>query len=385
MAGGFKLSLVPDVAPFVAGMAKAQESLEDTADSLDDLARTAQTQARTAGQDIAKGIDGGTEKATGSVDDLVVSFREMAKAGQRASKDTGDDIGRNIKDGTDEAEGGLKEFGEEANSTARETAASFDGSADSITGAFQEVAANAFAGFGPAGALAGLALAAGLGTFWASWTENAEKSKQTVSDMYQDMLDSGAEFVSKEFITQQISAIYDAAQEGVIKVKELRELANASDIAEPLLARALVGDEQARQEVTTAIAEQRLAINEALDQATAKGENIAPVLAPAIQALQDIEDRISGSAEGFTEAQQNAEAARAAIDRIIAPTQGVAASAEDARAKYNGLGQEISKMPTVITPTVDMSEAERNVREFLSRPRRLVIGVSATPGAPQVV
>lgn len=366
MAGGFKLSLVPDVGPFVAGMAKAEQSLEDTADALDDLARDAQRKGRDAGQDIGKGIDAGTDKATESVDDLVVSFREMAKAGQRASKDTGDDIGRNVKRGTDDAEDGLSNFKDEANSTARETAASFDGSADSIAGAFQEVAANALGGFGPAGALAGLALAAGLGTFWTSFQENSEKAQQRVSDMYQDMLESGAEFVSKEFIADEINKIYDNADDAVVKVKELQELANSTKIAEPLLARALVGDEEARKEVRSEIARQRLAINEALDDATAKGSNLAPTFAPAMEALREVEDRVAGVSDEFTTAQANASAARAAIEGITAPTNGVARSAEDAMSKFDGLGRKIADLTPEVTVkvTADTSNAERAIRRF---------------------
>lgn len=71
--------------------------------------------------------------------------------------------------------GGLSEFRDEANSTAREAAASFDGSAESTADAFQEVAANAFAGFGPAGAAAGIAAAVGLGVALAKLNEISEE------------------------------------------------------------------------------------------------------------------------------------------------------------------------------------------------------------------
>ncbi len=72
-------------------------------------------------------------------------------------------LGKKTKKAAEEGKSGMDDFKQEANQTARESAASFDGSAESIVDVFQEVAANAFQGFGPAGAVAGLAIAAGIG------------------------------------------------------------------------------------------------------------------------------------------------------------------------------------------------------------------------------
>lgn len=77
---------------------------------------------------------------------------------------------------------GLSEFRDESGSTAREAAASFDGSAESIGEVFQEVAANAFAGFGPAGAIAGVAAAAGLGIALSKLTEISEATNEAAEE-----------------------------------------------------------------------------------------------------------------------------------------------------------------------------------------------------------
>lgn len=157
------ISLIADVKSFLTGIGKSEDALDELSGSLDDMAADAQQAGREAGDDVARGIESGTKDATGSVDKLERSFREMARAVSKDAKQAGDDVGDEMRHGTDEASEGVDELGREAGSTARETAASFDGSAESIAGAFQEVAANAFAGFGPAGAAAGLAVAAGLG------------------------------------------------------------------------------------------------------------------------------------------------------------------------------------------------------------------------------
>jgi hypothetical protein len=75
----------------------------------------------------------------------------------------GTDAGKKISKGLDGAKGGLNDFKQEGKQTSAEVAASFDGSAESIAGGFQELAANAFSGFGPAGAAIGAAIALGMG------------------------------------------------------------------------------------------------------------------------------------------------------------------------------------------------------------------------------
>lgn len=317
------------------------------------------------GENAFEGIDDSAKDAAKVIDrDLTDALKDVGKA----SKKAGDDIGDDIKRGTREAGEGLGTFKDEARETARESAASFSGTADDIADSFQEVAANALSGFGPIGAAAGIALAAGFGTLYSRIQGDTEKAKEAVSSMYQDMLESGADFLTKEHVAEQIKLIYDGADDAAIKIKELRELATTADIPEPLLARALVGDKAAREEIATAISSQRLKINEALDEATAKGGNLAPTLAPAIEALLDIERKVAGTAEGFTEAQRNADAARAAINGVTGATQGAASSAEDARSKYDGLGRKISEIPVNKTVTVrveaDLSAAQRAIKRM---------------------
>jgi uncharacterized phage infection (PIP) family protein YhgE len=342
----------------------AEQGLEKVADGFDDAAKSADKLGDEGAKSGEKVEDAAKDAAKAIDRDLTEALKDAGKA----SKKTGDDIGDDIKRGADEAGDGLDNFKDEANGTAREVAASFDGSAESIAGGFQEVAANALSGFGPLGAAAGIALAAGFGTLFSRIQGDTERAKQAVSDMYDDMLESGADFLSKEFVTDQLNKIYKGAEDAAISIEDLRKLATDSEIPEPLLARALVGDKAAQEEVKSAISARRLEINEALDEATAKGGNLAPVLAPAIQALQDIEDEVAGTAESFAGTQRNAQAARDAINGVIGATTGAASSADDARAKYDGLGRKISEIPTERTITVkvaaDTTEAQRQIKRL---------------------
>lgn len=160
---GISIPILSDVKDFVVGAKKVGTSVEDIADSLDDLARDAKKAGSKTGDALSDGVKDGVKDADRQLEKLEDGFAELARATKADSKKTGDALGDSVKKGTREAGEGLSEFKDEANSTAKESAASFDGSANSIADLFQELAANSFSGFGPAGAAAGIAVAAGLG------------------------------------------------------------------------------------------------------------------------------------------------------------------------------------------------------------------------------
>jgi len=200
---GISINFLADVKNFLRGTKNVEDELDDVADSLDDLARDG---------------DQATEK-------LEKSFRDLANE----TKQAGDDIGRDFKRGTREAAEGVSELKDEANSTAREAAASFDGSAESIVDAFQEVAANAFAGFGPAGAVAGLAMAAGIGLAVKGFQDNeaaADELKQKVSELTQQYIEAGR--IGEVSLEDYIEAIKQLATESDDAELSLRDISDAA-------------------------------------------------------------------------------------------------------------------------------------------------------------
>ncbi|WP_353708964.1 hypothetical protein ABRQ22_06580 [Cellulosimicrobium sp. ES-005] len=76
------------------------------------------------------------------------------------------DVEAEVRADTDRASKGLDGFRDEAGQSGREAAASFSGGFDDVTDTVQEIAANAFAGFGPIGSAAGIVAAAGLGVLF---------------------------------------------------------------------------------------------------------------------------------------------------------------------------------------------------------------------------
>lgn len=179
-----KIKWLSDDDDAVRGARRVRDSLEDVADETRDVA------------DEAKD----TKRA------LSDTFRDV----ERDASQAGRKIGTELDDGFDKARRGADDFKQEANQTARETAASFDGSAESVGEAFQEVAANAFSGFGPAGAAAGIAAAVGLGAALEAINtqkEAAEELRKALMGAYQDAAEEGRTYLDEAQIQSEATRL----------------------------------------------------------------------------------------------------------------------------------------------------------------------------------
>lgn len=240
MAKGINIQFVSDVRGFLSGTKDVQRSLDDVADSLDDLGR----EATKAGEKLGDELKDGGEKGEDAAKGLERKFRDALDTVRTDSRKAGDDLGDSIRRGADKAGEGLDNFKEEARDTARETAASFDGSADSLADMFQETAANALSGFGPAGAAAGLAIAAGAGVAFNAWQEKTERIKEAVSSMFEDMLESGNEYLSESYIQQAGNDWLSNASGDQLQI--LKEAAEDLGMARGDIVRAINGDQEAQ-------------------------------------------------------------------------------------------------------------------------------------------
>lgn len=369
-----KIPFLSDMGDFIRGLRNGSTSVDELAGTLDDLGADAGRTSTVVGRELQDVADDARDSAR----TVERKFSEAFDTVKAESRQSFRSVGDVAKDESHRAGEATSEFKDEARQNFGEIASSFSGdmasAGDLVQGTLGGLAGSMA---GPVGlALGGLSILGGA--FAAKWQESAAKVEQRISDMYDDMLQSGADFLSKDYISGELQKIYKGADDAAIKVGELRDLAASAEISEPLLARALVGDEAARAQITSEIAAKRLAINEALDDATARGENLAPALSPAIQALQDVEDKVQGTAAGFTQAQANADAARAAIAGVSDATRGVAASAEDARGKFDGIGRSLAGLPSSVRVSV---EPDFTVFDRLLRNKTGSVGVYVTPRA----
>lgn len=202
MAKGIDLSIAADTR---SAMSAINRGLIDPLEDVSELLETVGKEGDSAGDDIEKGMRDAQRRTDDAADEIRKLRDELNKAG-RAGKKTGDDI----DDGFNRAEQGAQEFKEEANQTAREAAASFDGSAESIGDVFQELAANAFGGFGPAGAVAGIAAAAGIGMAISGFEQVGEaeaESRQRAADWAQAYVEAGGKILTTAITTAKVMEI----------------------------------------------------------------------------------------------------------------------------------------------------------------------------------
>lgn len=223
MARAHEIAIAADAKDFDRGIRDdIIKPLGDAEDALEDLERAAK------GADLDQEIEKAqkaTKKLDNEIDDAQDSMRKLGRTARDSADDTKSSFGKaddsidKMRKGVSRAEDGVKEFGEEANSTAKESAASFDGSAESIADAFQEIAANAFAGFGPAGAVAGLALAAGIGIGLqeiTKATEAVEELQERASEIHLAALEDGVDVeeyaTGLDYITEALQRLNDEGQ-----------------------------------------------------------------------------------------------------------------------------------------------------------------------------
>lgn len=188
MAAGIDIGIGANTNDFERGI---KQGVVKPLEGIEDVLKDVQKAGDRAGEDLEKSMKDAAE-ATEKNEKANKELADTVKKVGRAGKDSGDDF----KQGTDKAKGGLDEVGREAESTAKESAASFDGSAESIADAFQEVAANAFAGFGPAGLIAGAAIAVVMGTAMAAAQGQADainEAKEKVNDLTQSIIAAGGD------------------------------------------------------------------------------------------------------------------------------------------------------------------------------------------------
>lgn len=289
MAKGINIDILANTRDFQRGVKDVDSALADTADSLDDLTREADKSGRGIGDGLSEGVEYGTRdaekavhKLTDAIDDtakdadrtgrkigdglsdgvkdgtkdseravekLEGTFKDLTDGVKRETKTIGDSIGDDVKRGSSAASEGIKEVGDEAASTAKEAAASFDGSAESIGSAFQEVAANAFAGFGPAGLVAGVAAAAGIGLVLSALEaggEETEEYKARVGELTDKFIEAGGQGeLSFEQVADALRTMATEGDDVAGTLADILERADKTGVSVEDLTKAFTGNEEA--------------------------------------------------------------------------------------------------------------------------------------------
>lgn len=227
------------------------EPLEGAVDAIEELGKS--------GDDTGEQLTDAMKDAQKKTELLGDEYTELRKKIDQVGKQ-GSDSWKKVKSGSKDAEEGMQDFKDEANQTAKETAASFDGSAESIVDMFQETAANALSGFGPAGAVAGLALAAGIGFATQAFQqsqEDAQKLKEKVAALTEELINTDG--VSLEYVTGQLLELATATEDGDKKLKDLKKTADKAGVPFDIMAEAVAGNQEAIDALLPGLKEQKKA------------------------------------------------------------------------------------------------------------------------------
>lgn len=335
-----ELTMLANVKDVQRGAKDVEASLEQVADSLDD---------------VAKDGDKATER-------LEASFKELADSAKRESKKAGDSIKDNVRRGTKDAGRGLDDFKDESKQTAREVAANFDGSAQSIAGGFQELAANAFIGFGPAAVAGGLAAAAGLGIISTALGEQvaaADEVKTALTDAYQQAAEEGRNFLTEaQIIAAATETLFD---EG--KRNNARDEAAKLGVDMLTYIRAQAGDQGALNQVIAA-GNQALTDRGATEAILDKTRSAAQQ-----QEVQSIKNILTENEKLAETHEKNQEAAKLSAELRAESAQH---ERDEIKQTADTLDKLREKAATPIPISIDTSAADKQLTDFLNQRRRVV-------------
>lgn len=264
-----------------SGAAQDVEKLADKGDKLRDLGADADR----AGADV-QGLGDDVDKAATQVDG---AFDKIAAASKRST----DKVDAAARDGGES----LRDMGEEGQGTAREMAASFDGSADGIKDAMQEAAANVLATLGPLGAAAGVAAAVGIGLL----RGKAEALKEQVSELVGVLIDGGGK-LDRSAVADQLRKF---AEDG--SITELADQARRAQVPVSDYLRALAGDPEALERTRAALGKY---------QGDVKSLNFSDTLDATSLAADGMRVKLAETGDAYALAQGAADAYQRSLDEL---------------------------------------------------------------------
>lgn len=341
------------------GAEKVVDALGEVEDGLKDLTKAGDKAADNLADDMsdaAKKIDRDLTKALDEVEDK--------------AKTTGKTIGRSVKDGTDKAGEGLGELKDESKSTAKEAAASF-GSIEDAADALQEVVANAFVGFGPAGMAAGLIAAVGIGLAISALTDHADKineNKEKMLDLAQTIKDNGGELTEADYIknmedygyaiqdTKEFFEIFQA--DAISGFEKLNKITKDTTLTNQDLFKGMFSDKDEALKTLAVVQNEIVKLKEkkeALSNTT--GEMLGPIDAAALTSLEEAERGIKDNITAQEGAIKMEEGRREAIKGTTqALKEDIEAIEKHTDAVKGSISSELSYLDSVDDLTAKLTE-----------------------------
>ncbi|MDN4598844.1 hypothetical protein [Leifsonia virtsii] len=293
------------------------------------------------------------QKATSKYEGELRNAIDAQRRAARGARDIGDDA----EVGFHKARQNVEEFKDEARQNFSEVTSSFDGSMQSVL----DLAQGTFGGLasslaGPLGIAAGLGAAVLGGVFTSMSTsadENAQKAEERISAMYDDFLESGNNYRTKDQVAAAIKDLVSDTE----KWKKAQDDAKQSGLDISLILQAQAGDANALAQVQAALKEKYDAAAEASDKyVLKKGPQAAAASAEKLAMQQLIEEYSNYSGQSQTAAQK-ANAVRDAMNALGLQSDGTAK-------QISGIKSTLDQLPATknvtVTATTDAAVAKIN-------------------------
>lgn len=323
------------------------EPLDDAQKALDDLGKSRGPEQlesdMKAAQSATEKLGDATEREAQRIEQ---QFRDTYKKSGSAVEDFEHKAGENI-DG----------FKEEAVQNLSEVASSWQGDLSGMADGVQGLTGGLATALEPGIGIPVAILGAAAGAFLASWQQETEATKQLISDMYDDMTQSGNDYVSEQFIQQKLGDVYKDQYDDLTKrTKELGEQRET-------VARAMAGDSDA--------------INKILDDQDAKQRKEIQSIQDSNKSLTEKQDAIDGvnakyaTQNGWLISIANSTdsagaKAKAFNDDNSDYLKGLIDSAKGATVEVDALGNKLYTLPdgTKVLVSADTGQASTNVDQF---------------------
>ncbi|KNY06867.1 hypothetical protein [Microbacterium sp. GCS4] len=345
MAKGIDLAIAADTRSAMSAINRGVlEPLEDVSEQLEQLG----DDSKSATDDLERGMRDAQRRTDDAADEIRKLRDELNKAG-RQGKNTGDDI----DDGFSRAKQGAEEFKDEANQTAREAAASFDGSAESIGDVFQELAANAFGGFGPAGAVAGIAAAAGIGLAISGFTqigEASEESKQRAAEWAQAYVDAGGKVLTTAITTAKVMDIATDAD----KYAKAAENAKNWGVDVSTAINAMAGESWALNAVNDSLATSAEKINDEMREVGLQYDWTG-------ESMTDLSTRTANGQRAFDELTSEMKRGAEQADALSQSLVNTAENTEGASTVVDEFGDKVTTLPGGTTIYIDAETGQATI------------------------
>jgi hypothetical protein len=270
-------------------------------------------------------------------------------------------FGTKLDKGFDTAKKGMDDFKSEANETAREVGASFDGSAESIVGGFQEIAAQAGGAFGPLGAGVGLAAAGAIGLITTAIGEanaEAELAKERVADWANAFIEAGGTMLTAGVQAARVQEILTDPERFAEAETNMRNWGVSIETA----VAAMSGNAGAISEVTVSLSENK----EAADESAQAAARLGIANAAEAGATADLARQHQDGAKALSKLTGEMEAGATRAQILSDANYRLIESAGTATVQVDALGNSVYALPdgTEIMINAETGVATQNVANF---------------------